>query len=146
VQFIDVGDLGRFCIRCLEERTTGVFNAVHAPGTVTMGKLLETSQEVTGGKPEITWIPAAFLRGRPEFDAIPIWSPPSGDTAADHLTRNDRAVRAGLETTPLETTVGRLLAWHAGRPPEEREKLKAGLTPDAERALLAAWRAQVDGG
>ncbi len=146
VQFVDVGDLGRFCVRCLEQRTRGIFNAVHAPGTVTMGKLLETSQSVTGGKPQVTWIPAAFLAGRPELDALPIWSPPTGDTAADHLTRNDRALRAGLETTPLATTLRALLAWHAQRPAAERDKLQAGLTPEAERALLADWRAQAPGG
>ena len=146
VQFVDVGDLGRFCIGCLEQRTTGIFNAVHAPGTVTMGGLLDASRRVTGGKPEITWVPASFLAGRPEFDAIPIWSPPAGDTAADHLTRNDRAVRAGLGTTPLETTLRALLAWHAQRPAAEKEKLQAGLGVDAERALLADWRAKTAGG
>ena len=141
VQFVDGRDLGRFCVRCLEQRTTGVFNAVHAPGTVTLGDVLETSRRLTASDAQITWVAAEFLRGRKEMEELPIWSPPSGDTAADHLTRNDRAVRAGLETTPLATTLRDLLAWHAARPEAERAKLKAGLSAEAERALLAAWHA-----
>ena len=34
------------------------------------------------------------------------------------------------------------LAWHLTRPADEREKLKAGIAPDKEAAVLAAWKAK----
>jgi 2'-hydroxyisoflavone reductase len=142
VQFVDVRDLAAFCLRCLERDVSGVFNAVHAPGFATMGSLLDASRRVTGSDAAPTWVPAEFLVRRKALDDLPIWSPPVGETAGDHLTRNDRAVRAGLATTPLEATIRDTLAWHRGRPAAEQEKLDAGLTPEAERELLAAWRAE----
>jgi hypothetical protein len=36
--------------------------------------------------------------------------------------------------------VAETLRWHLQRPEAEREKLKAGLTPERETALLAAWK------
>lgn len=143
LQFVDVRDLARFCIDCLERSTFGIFNAVHAPGSVTMGGVLDASRRLTGADTRFTWVDAAFLAGRPERDKLPMWSPPQGDTTADHLTRNERAVRAGLTTTPLDTTIRDTLAWHAKRPAPEREKLADGLTPQAERALLDAWRVRL---
>jgi 2'-hydroxyisoflavone reductase len=139
VQFVDGRDLGRFCIRLLEDDRNGVFNAVQDPGSITLGGLLDTSRELTGASTRFTWVPADFLRGRPGFDDIPIWSPPEGDTAADHLTLNARAVAAGLQTTPLAVTLRDLLAWHATRPAAERDALRAGLKPEVEAALLQAW-------
>lgn len=143
LQFVDVRDLAHFCIDCLERSTFGIFNAVHAPGSVTMGGVLDASRRLTGADTRFTWLDAAFLAGRPERDKLPMWSPPQGDTTADHLTRNERAVRAGLTTTPLDTTIRDTLAWHAKRPAPEREKLADGLTPQAERALLDAWRVRL---
>lgn len=142
VQFVDVRDLAAFCLRCLELDTSGVFNAVHAPGFCTMGSLIEASRRITGADVSPTWVPAEFLVRRKVLDDLPIWSPPAGETAADHLTRNDRAVRAGLATTPLEATIRDTLAWHRTRPAAEQAKLDAGLAPEAERELLAAWRAE----
>jgi hypothetical protein len=34
------------------------------------------------------------------------------------------------------------LAWHLSRPAEEREKLKSGIAPDKEAAVLTAWKAR----
>jgi 2'-hydroxyisoflavone reductase len=34
------------------------------------------------------------------------------------------------------------LAWHLTRPEEERGKLKAGIAPEKEAAVLAAWKAK----
>ena len=34
------------------------------------------------------------------------------------------------------------LAWFRQLPPERQAKLKAGLTPEREAALLAAWKAR----
>lgn len=139
VQFVDVRDLARFCLDCLERRTRGVFNAVHAPRTVTMGTLLEKCRRVTGSDATFTWIAPAFLDAQHVLEQIPIWSPATGPERAAALVSNTYAARAGLRTTPVGTTIRDTLAWHHGLPAAEQEKLRAGLDPDAERRVLDAW-------
>jgi 2'-hydroxyisoflavone reductase len=34
------------------------------------------------------------------------------------------------------------LAWHLTRPADERAKLKAGIAPEKEAEVLAAWKAR----
>jgi hypothetical protein len=48
----------------------------------------------------------------------------------------------GLKISPLEKTVDDTMAWHLARPAEEREKLKSGIAPEKETAVLAAWKAK----
>ena len=52
----------------------------------------------------------------------------------------------GLTITPIAKTVDDTMAWHLARPAEEREKLKAGIAPDKEAKVLAAWKAKAAGG
>jgi 2'-hydroxyisoflavone reductase len=47
-----------------------------------------------------------------------------------------RAVAQGLRFRSVETTVRDLLAWHEQRPAEQKQKLRAGLTPEREAELL----------
>ena len=49
-------------------------------------------------------------------------------------------MQAGLRYRPLGDTVADTLRWHLQRPEAERQKLKAGLSPERETELLAAWR------
>jgi hypothetical protein len=67
-------------------------------------------------------------------------------TAAGLLPRPIRAADRRSDLKSLETTLRALLAWHAQRPAAERDKLQAGLGVEAERALLAVWRAKTAGG
>jgi 2'-hydroxyisoflavone reductase len=142
IQYIDVRDLARFVIGCVEAPTPGIFNACSPPGFATMGGLLETSRRVSGANTEFRWVDEATLRaeGLLEGPALPIWSPPSGESAGVALVSPARAVGAGLRFTPLEDTVRATLEWHRSRPAEQRDKLKVGLSREAEAALLAKLR------
>jgi 2'-hydroxyisoflavone reductase len=72
---------------------------------------------------------------------IPIWSPPVGQYAGEALVSSARAVEKGLRFRELQTTVRDTLAWHEERPAEQKQKLRAGLTPDREAELLRELRA-----
>ena len=50
-----------------------------------------------------------------------------------------RALDKGLTFRPLGDTARDTLAWFKKLPPERQRKLKAGLTPEREAALLAEW-------
>jgi 2'-hydroxyisoflavone reductase len=77
---------------------------------------------------------------------MPVWLPAKGEEAAFAGTSNAAAVANGLKITPLAKTVDDTLAWHLTRPAEEREKLKAGIAPEKEAAVLAAWKAKNSAG
>jgi 2'-hydroxyisoflavone reductase len=58
---------------------------------------------------------------------------------------NKRAVGRGLKFRPLGETAADTLAWWKTLPAERREKPKAGLTPQRESEVLAAWKARTPG-
>ena len=55
------------------------------------------------------------------------------------------ALAAGLTFRPLSATASDTLAWFKSQPPERQAKLKAGLSPEREASLLAAWKASPRG-
>ena len=144
IQVIDVRDLAAFMLDLVERRVTGTFNAVSAPGKLTMGALLDSSRRVTNADTRVTWLPEAFLTAQlePEEMRFAPWESLNGEYAAASLTRTERAEREGLRTRPLDQTVRDTLAWHATRPAERQQELRSGLPPEREAALLAAWESK----
>jgi len=138
IQFIDVRDLADFMRLCVENRIGGSYNACNPPGAVTIGDLLETAKRVSGATTKIVWAPADFLGKNKalEGNEVPIWAPTEGELAGATLVSSARAVAKGLRFRPVETTVRDTLAWHAKRPPEQRQKLRAGFTPERETELI----------
>ena len=144
IQVIDVRDLADWAVGLLEGgRKEGTFNAVSPPGRFTIGGLLEDCMAVAGGDARLTWVDAGFLEAQQisPWSDMPVWIPPVGEDAAVSLTSVDRAVAAGLAFRPLRETVGDTLGWFRGLPEERRQKLRAGLAPEREREVLAAWHA-----
>lgn len=143
IQFIDVRDLAEFTRLVVEQRIPGSFNLCNPPGAVTMGDLLTCAKKVSGAKTTFAWASPAFLEAQKllESGEIPIWAPPGGEYAGMGLVSSARAVAKGLRFRTLETTVRDTLEWHAKRPKEQQEKLRAGLTPQREAELLKLLRA-----
>jgi 2'-hydroxyisoflavone reductase len=52
-----------------------------------------------------------------------------------------REVELGLTFRPLAVTARDTLDYHFSRPPERQANLRAGLSPEREAELLAAWHA-----
>jgi 2'-hydroxyisoflavone reductase len=140
-QFIDVRDLAEFIAACAERRYAGNFNLCNPPRSVSMGQLLDSSRKISRADTKIVWVDAKFIDAQ-KFagNEIPIWSPTEGEYAGASLVKSARAVAKGLKFRQLDVTVSDTLAWNATRPPERREKLRAGLTLEQERALLEKWR------
>ena len=138
IQFIDVRDLAEFMRRCVEERIGGRYNLCNPPGAVTMGDLLETSKRVTKANTKFRWAPLKFLEENKllESGELTTWSPPTGEYAGASLVSSARAVSKGLRFRDVETTVRDLLAWHEQRPADQKQRLRAGMTPEREAELL----------
>ncbi len=113
-----------------EVHETGVFNATGRPGEVTFGALLEACEAE-----RVTWVDEAFLAEHEvgEWMDLPLWIPASDEAWRDfQLIDVSRALAAGLTFRPLAETVRDVPEWTG----------QAGLAPEREAELLAAWHAR----
>ncbi|MFT3906223.1 MAG: SDR family oxidoreductase [Steroidobacteraceae bacterium] len=138
IQYIDVRDLADFMCRCAERQLAGRYNLCNPPGAVTMGQLLDTCRKVAHSDARFVWASTAFLEREKLLDSgeLPIWAPPSGESAGFAQVSCARAVRAGLKFRSLRTTVADTLSWHRRRPAEQQARLRAGLSSEREQELL----------
>jgi 2'-hydroxyisoflavone reductase len=129
VQWIDVRDLAEWIVRCIEQKTMGVFLATGptAPGSI--GEIVDSSiriakQDGAGKSPNTTpgaeksvdttavWIPADFLGSQGAGPGqFPIWIPPQGEYAGFHKWNNSKAVAAGLKFRALDDTLHGINRW-----------------------------------
>jgi 2'-hydroxyisoflavone reductase len=141
VQYVDARDLSEWMIRLAETRTLGIFNATGPKSPTTMAEMLYGIKAVTTGDARFTWVPAEFLGANQvrAWSDMPVWVPPIGRTAGFARVICKKAYDAGLTFRPLAETALTTLTWYRGRPAAEQEKARAGLAPDREVAVLAAW-------
>ncbi len=145
IQFIDVRDLAAFMMTLVEARANGSFNAVSPPRAFTMGDLITASQRASPrAGTRVTWVNEDFIaaHSKPEELNLPIWAPPTGDSAGAALTSMEASRKAGLRSRDLEVTVRDTLAWFQSLPEDRRSKLRSGLDPVKEADTLRAWHAQ----
>ena len=130
-QVIDVRDLGAWIVELCAHRAAGTYNATH-PG-VSWQVLLDTCREVTSSDAEITWVSPEFLVEQEvgEWMELPLWLVDPALACADRVDVR-RALEAGLTFRPLEETV-------RGTLDEAETTDAAGLRPEREAELLAAW-------
>jgi 2'-hydroxyisoflavone reductase len=148
VQFIDVRDLCEWTVRTGEEGTFGVFNGV-GPGTpLNSAEMLYGIRAVTASVVSFVWVDTDLLTalGIRPWSHMPAWQPPEGRTAGFARMSNVRAVTAGLTFRPLAQTARDTLEWFLSQPPERQADLRAGLSPEREEYVLAAWRVRRGGG
>ena len=137
-QVIDVRDLGVWMVELCARAANGTYNATH-PG-VRWQQLLDTCRDVTGSDAAITWVSPEFLVEHEvgEWMELPLWL---NDPSTEYADRVDvsRAVEAGLDFSPLEKTVRGVLE-------EAATTEAAGLAPEREAELLAAWHGRLGRG
>ncbi len=144
VQIIDVRDLGAWLVLLAEKNTIGTFNAVGPKGKLTMQQMIDACRAATKVDPKLTWISSDFMleQGENGDGQIPIWLPYTGEYKGFHTWSNARAIKAGLTFRPILDTTRDTLAWFRSLPDERQAKMGAGLSPEAEKRILAAWHAK----
>ncbi|WP_224247535.1 SDR family oxidoreductase [Hyalangium gracile] len=149
VQFIDVRDLASFILGLVEQRTVGTFNATGPASTLLMRELLEACRTANGGDARFTWVDADWLVEQQKvmpWSDMPIWIPRSGDSKGMGRVSTARALAHGLKCRPTVDTARDTLAWFKTLPPERQQKLRSGLAPERESAVLAAWHQRSSAG
>jgi 2'-hydroxyisoflavone reductase len=147
VQYIDARDLAEWTIRAVENGTTGVFNAAGPRSPLTMAEQLYGIRAAFDGDREVsfTWVPADFLDQQKvsAWSDMPTWVPRSDPDYPQTHVANARAVAAGLTFRPLAASAVDSLSWFQSSAEQARTQMSkaAGLDPEKERAVLAAWHA-----
>ena len=141
VQNIDVRDLAAWLVHLVEQRHMGVYNAVGPAQPMTMRAMLERCRAALGSDASLTWVDTDFLR---EHDVtpwvhMPAWSPAEGEHAGLGSIDASKAMTHGLRFRPIEETAIATLAWFRSLPADRQKDLRAGVTPEREAAVLAAW-------
>jgi nucleoside-diphosphate-sugar epimerase len=141
VQFIDARDLAEWTIRMAENEETGIYNATGPAEKLGIGGMLEAIKAANHSKANFTWVSAEFLENRKvsPWSDLPVWIPPIGEDAGAAQISNKRAIAKGLTFRSLAETARDTLAWFKSQPPERQAKLRAGLTAEREKEVLAAW-------
>ena len=141
VQFIDGRDLAEWVIRMVEQRQTGVYNATGPEKALGVGAMLEAIKAANNSKANLTWVNTDFLEAQkvaPWAD-MPVWVPPRGEEGGMGRIKIQKALAKGLTFRPLAETARDTLAWFKSQSAERQAKLKAGLSPEREAEVLAAW-------
>jgi 2'-hydroxyisoflavone reductase len=108
-----------------------------------MGEMLNGIKTALGSNATLTWVPQEFLREqnvRPWGD-VPVWVRQDPENAGFMTTSVARAAAKGLTYRPLDVTVRDTLASFKSRPADQ-QTLRAGLKPEREAEVLAAWHAK----
>lgn len=144
VAFVDARDLCEFMVRLCEQRAGGTYNCVGPRPGLTMAGMLHGIQAVTTSDARYTWVDADFLLARKlrPYRDLPVWMPPRGDSAGWARMDCSKAIAAGLTFRPLADTARATLDYYHRQPAERQAALRAGLAPDVEREVLAAWHAE----
>lgn len=141
IQIIDARDLAEWTIRMVEQGTTGSFNAVGPKSKLSMGQMLAEIKKATNSDARFTWVDDKFLTSEKIIDDIPIWTSTHGPEIGYSTMNINKAISNGLTFRPLSDTTRATLDWFRKQTPERQMRMRAGIRPEREREVLAAWHA-----
>ena len=141
MQIIDARDLAEWTIRMVEQGTVGAYNATGPRTRLSMGKMLSDIKKTTNSDARFTWVPDEFLKAQKIIDEFPIWTSPKGSEILYLTTNINKALSHGLTFRPLSDTTRATLEWFRRQTPDRQIKMRAGIKPQREAEVLAAWHA-----
>jgi 2'-hydroxyisoflavone reductase len=139
VQYIDGRDLAEWTIRMAENGETGIYNATGPATPIGIGGMLDGIKTALKSNARFTWVDEKFLTDQKvqAWSDMPVWA-----GAEDGITRTNisRALSKGLTFRPLDETARDTLKWFKSWPQDRQAHMKAGMTPERETQVLAAWK------
>jgi 2'-hydroxyisoflavone reductase len=141
VQYVDARDLASFVVAVIEIGAMGVYNATGPEKPLPMKTMLESSRKAAPNPATLTWVPEKFLDEHKvsAWEDMPVWA---GTDAGFSQIDCTKAIAKALKFRSADETARDTLAWWKTLPEERRAKLRAGLSPDREKEVLAAWKAK----
>ena len=145
VQVIDARDLAEWTIRMVESRTFGMFNAAGPGYELSMGEHAARHPRRDHRRGAKLALGLGDVPRGAEGEAwgdMPVWVPRHRRDVGFGRRSVQRALAAGLTCRPLAQTALETLAWWKALPAERQAKLRAGIAPEREKEVLAAWKAK----
>jgi 2'-hydroxyisoflavone reductase len=141
VQYVDARDLAAWIVGVIERGTVGVFNATGPEAPLGIGAMLASCRKATREPARLTWVAEKFLEEHKvtAWDDMPVWT---GSTGGFSRIDCAKAIRAGLRFRSPDETARYTLAFWKTLPEERRKKLRAGISPEREQEVLAAWKSR----
>ncbi|MHC5211363.1 MAG: NAD-dependent epimerase/dehydratase family protein [Planctomycetota bacterium] len=152
VQYVDARDLAAWLVHLVEQRAMGVYNATGPASELSMRAMLTAcragctaaaTEDAPNGAADakLTWVSTDFLAEQEvaPWGDMPVWLPGTGETAGFSRVDCGKAIAAGLRFRPAIGTAHDTLVWHLTRPEERRSSPRAGISPEREAKVLAAW-------
>lgn len=142
VQFIDVRDLGKWCVKMTNSGEPGLYNATGPDYILTMGHFLETCREVLNPGAELIWVDEGFLTENNvnPWSDMPAWAP---DTQKEFhgLGKMNiyKAMEQALSFTELSKTIYDTYEWLTQSLPSDY-KFRAGLPREREKQLIEDFK------
>ena len=149
IQIIDVRDLADWIVHCLENDIVGVFNATGPAKELSMKSMVEGMRKGVGSDVTFTWVDNDFLTAHGVKDGqLPLYAPPTGDTAGFHRCNISRGLAKGLKFRPVADTARATFDWYKSLPAEIQPRVAPQFAQraneeswlDTEKHLLEAWR------
>ena len=139
LQLIDGRDLADWLVRMIEQRMTGIFNAVGPVEPLSFRQMVETGRAALQSKATPVWVPAERLIAA-ELDRgslLPLWMPPTKSKFTNMFAiEGGKAWAAGLRLRPLDQTMVDVSADEAKR----NAAVAIGLAHEREQELLREWQ------
>jgi 2'-hydroxyisoflavone reductase len=111
VQWIDVRDVARWVVDCVEQERPGVHNLCGPERPTPFRDFLETCREALESSARLIWVDGDTLRRTHKiqsFSDMPLWAPLDEEPGFQQISAA-RALQAGLQLRPLQSTA--LDAW-----------------------------------
>ncbi len=139
VQFIDARDLAEWTIRMGENHETGIYNATGPAKPLGIGAMLDGIKDAGKSNANLIWVSEEFLTQQKveAWSDMPVWTGKESGLARASISRG---LSKGLTFRPLSDTTRDTLVWFKSLPQDRQSKLRAGLTPEREVEVLAAWK------
>jgi 2'-hydroxyisoflavone reductase len=139
VQFIDARDLAEWTIRMGENHETGIYNATGPAKPFGIGAMLDGIKDAGKSNANLIWVSEEFLTQQKveAWSDMPVWTGKESGLARASISRG---LSKGLTFRPLSDTTRDTLVWFKSLPQDRQSKLRAGLTPEREVEVLAAWK------
>jgi 2'-hydroxyisoflavone reductase len=140
IQYIDARDLADLCVKVVEDGHAGTFNVVGPKNALTIRELVDGCKCASGSDATFAWCDETFLgeQAVSAWSDMPVWTSRAGLAMA--TVKNERAISIGLKLRTPAETIRDTLEWHRTRGADY--KLKAGIAPEREAKVLAAWHAR----
>ncbi|HEY6050136.1 MAG TPA: NAD-dependent epimerase/dehydratase family protein [Thermoanaerobaculia bacterium] len=141
VQYVDVRDLSAWIVQCIERGTMGVFNATGPEKPLPMAEMLASCRKASKQPASLTWVAEKFLDEHKvaAWEDMPVWTGSEGGFSQIDCSK---AIKSGLRFRGADETARDTLAWWKTLPEDRRKKLRAGISPEREQEVLAAWKAR----